>query len=62
MLKYTLITLFLVTATIEMFCVLTHQYTISDFLINGVPMRFRVSVVFAICSFLVYHFLIEHHN
>jgi hypothetical protein len=51
---------FLVTAALELYAVLTHNYTISEFLLSNVQMRYRVAIVFAICSFLIYHFLIEY--
>lgn len=41
---------------LEVYAIQFHQYTLSDFFLENIRMRYRV----AICAWLVYHFLFEY--
>lgn len=55
---YVLVFFFVVTVILELYGVFFHDYTISDFIITNVKMKWRV----AILAFLCYHFLIEYNK
>jgi hypothetical protein len=53
---YCLIFFFTVTVFLEIYGVLLHDYTLSDFIITNIKIKYRI----AILAFLCYHFLVEY--
>jgi hypothetical protein len=53
--KYLLSSLAL-TTVLELIAVITHQYTISDFVLTHVSLKWR----FVFCAWLLFHFIIEY--
>lgn len=51
-----LVTFFVITVALEMYGVLAHDYTLSDFILTNIKMKWRV----AILAWLVYHFIFEY--
>lgn len=51
-----LTTFFLMTVAIEMYGIRTHDYTLSDFILENVKMEWRVAGL----AWLVYHFIFQY--
>lgn len=51
-----LISSFMLTLTLELYGVMQHDYTLSDFIFSNVKMKWRV----AILAWLVFHFIFEY--
>lgn len=54
--RHILVAFFLITVALEMYGVLAHDYTISDFVLENVKMKWRVAAL----AWLVFHFLFEY--
>jgi hypothetical protein len=47
---------FLITVALELYGVLAHDYTLSDFILCNLKMKWRIGIL----AFLVYHFIFEY--
>jgi hypothetical protein len=54
--QWLLVSSFLVTVVLELYGIFQHDYTISDFILEHVRMRWRV----ALAAWLVFHFIFEY--
>ena len=54
--QYTITFFFLVTVALELWAIFMHDYTISDFILENVKMKWRVGLV----AVLIYHFIFEY--
>jgi len=54
--EYLIIGVFLFLLVLELAAVISHQFTISDFIFQNVRLKYRI----AILAFLVYHFVFEY--